>query len=529
MFSSPFTETKKPEFKIVFVQDFFLADLIGGAELSMDALHRTAPVPFAAVRSSQLTQEMIETHRDCHWVFGNFAHLDPSLIQYFTGSKISYSVFEHDYKFCRWRSVERHLAEGGVECHCESDPWGKLIENFYLNARQVWFCSQRHMQRYFDRFPSLKTSNCSVLSAVFGDDFFQKIVPLIQSLSSRKKSGWLTLDSDSWIKGTADAKNWLDSNGKSYKFIKGMNPDQVLESMANAEGFVCLPRGADVSNRMVTEAKLLGCEVVSNDNIQHVGESWLDYDPINALRWLHNRRNVFWQRTLDIINGQEVRDPKLLIKFPTRGRPEKFFDVLEKYMSLSRYRNTKFVVTCDLDDKSMNNDQAKERLGSYSNVEVCFGNSKTKIQAINADMHGREFDICLLASDDMIPEVEGYDLEIVDQMKINYPDFDGVVWFSDGYQKSKLNTLTIVGKKYYDRFGYLYHPDYVSFYCDNEFMQVAFILGKQTYVDDVIIRHQHPDNTKEGIDMTYAVNNQHVMRDHMVFMQRAQKMFGLSA
>ena len=309
MFSSPFTEPKKPEFKIIFVQDFFLSDLVGGAELSMDALHRSAPLPFAVVRSSQLTRELIETHRDSHWVFGNFSHLDPTLIALFSSSFFSYSVFEHDYKFCRWRSVEKHLSERGEECHCESEPWGKLIERFYLNAKQVWFCSQRHLERYFERFPSLKTANCSVLSAVFGDDFFQKIVPLIQSLPSRNKAGWVTLDSDSWIKGTDDAKRWLEDNGKSYSLIKGLSPDQVLESMANAEGFVCLPRGADVSNRMVTEARLLGCSIVSNGNVQHVGESWLEYESTNALRWLYNRRSVFWQRTLDIISAQSLRVP----------------------------------------------------------------------------------------------------------------------------------------------------------------------------------------------------------------------------
>jgi hypothetical protein len=302
MFSSPFTEPKKPEFKIIFVQDFFLSDLVGGAELSMDALHRSSPVQFAIVRSSQLTRELVETHQNSHWVFGNFAHLNPALIALFSNSVFSYSVFEHDYKFCRWRSVERHLTEGHEECHCESEPWGKLIEAFYLNAKQVWFCSQRHMQRYFDRFPSLKTANCEVLSAVFGEDFFHKIVPLVQSLPSRKKTGWLTLDSDSWIKGTDDAKRWLEDNGKSYSLIKGLSPDQVLEKMADSEGFVCLPRGADVSNRMVTEAKLLGCQVVSNENVQHVGEEWLEHPDVNfTLQWLYNRRSVFWNRTLELM------------------------------------------------------------------------------------------------------------------------------------------------------------------------------------------------------------------------------------
>jgi hypothetical protein len=307
-----------------------------------------------------------------------------------------------------------------------------------------------------------------------------------------------------------------------------MSPQQVLEAMADAEGFVCLPRGADVSNRMVTEAKLLGCHVISNDNVQHVGEAWLEYDATNTLRWLHNRRSVFWQRALDIIDkDKRINDLRLLVKFPTRGRPEKFFKVLDMYRDMSRSKNIRFVVTCDLDDVTMNNQIVIDRFRSYDDVEVHFGNSKTKIEAVNADMQGQDFDVCLLASDDMIPERIGYDLEILEQMKLNYPDLDGVIWFSDGYQKKKLNTLVVLGKRYYDRFNYLYHPDYVSFYSDNEFMQVAFMLGKQTYIDDVIIRHEHPDNTKESIDSTYSVNNQHVMRDHMMFVSRSKNLFGL--
>lgn len=303
MFSSPFESFKFPDqVKVVFVQDFYLSDLVGGAELSMDALHKSSPVPFAAIHARNLTTEIVQAGKDLHWVFGNFAMLNPGLIQAFADSDISYSVFEHDYKFCRWRSVERHLTEGYEICRCETETWGKLIEKFYLNAEQVWFCSIRHMERYFERFPRLKSAKCDVLSAVFGEEFFEKMVPLIQSLSQRNKSGWITLDSDSWIKGTDDAKKWLTDNRKDFKLIKGMKPDEVLELMANSEGFVCLPRGADVSNRMVTEAKLLGCKVITNENVQHVGEEWLEHPDVNfTLSWLYGRRLVFWKRTMEMI------------------------------------------------------------------------------------------------------------------------------------------------------------------------------------------------------------------------------------
>ena len=290
--------------KVIFVQDFLLSDLVGGAELSMDALHKSAIVPFFVIRSNELTNEMIESFKNKHWVFGNFSLLNPQLIRTFLNLKINYSVYEHDYKFCRWRSVEKHLEEGKEICRCEQEPWGKFIEQFYLGAKQLWFCSQRHLERYYERFPSLRQTQCSVLSAVFGEEFFSKIVPIIQSLPQRKKRGWITLDSDSWIKGSDNAKRWLEENKKDYSLIRDITPEQVLEKMADSEGFICLPRGADVSNRMVTEAKLLGCKVVTNNNVQHIGEEWLEHEDVNfTLQWLHNRRNVFWQKTLSIING----------------------------------------------------------------------------------------------------------------------------------------------------------------------------------------------------------------------------------
>jgi hypothetical protein len=77
-------------------------------------------------------------------------------------------------------------------------------------------------------------------------------------------------------------------------------------------------------------------------------------------------------------------------------------------------------------------------------------------------------------------------------MKEVYPDTDGVLWFFDGWRKD-LNTLCILGRKYYDRFGYVYHPEYKSFWSDAEFTDVATILNKQTFIDKVIIRHLHPD------------------------------------
>ena len=79
---------------------------------------------------------------------------------------------------------------------------------------------------------------------------------------------------------------------------------------------------------------------------------------------------------------------KLIIKFPTRNRPEKFKKVLQLYIdALSGKHDVKFVITMDDDDQTMNNEEIKNWLNSLPvNVKYNYGNSKTKIQAVNADL-----------------------------------------------------------------------------------------------------------------------------------------------
>jgi hypothetical protein len=222
---------------------------------------------------------------------------------------------------------------------------------------------------------------------------------------------------------------------------------------------------------------------------------------------------------------------KLLIKFPTRGRPDKFFSVLQKYYDKAKYKDKiAFVISCDEDDSSMNNDNVKQKLDEFSKkcrLVYFFGNSKTKIEAINADVDKvKSWDILLLASDDMIPVYDGYDEVITNDMDRNYPDLDGVLWYNDG-ARIDINTLSIMGKKYYDRFKYIYHPEYTSLWCDNEFTEVSQLLEKCYKSEKVIIEHAHPVYQKTNYDELYIRNESFYHIDQQVFEKRKLKTFDL--
>jgi len=220
-----------------------------------------------------------------------------------------------------------------------------------------------------------------------------------------------------------------------------------------------------------------------------------------------------------------MKNLKLLIKFPTRNRPEKFFKMLDKYYLYLRDTNFMFVVSCDIDDRTMNNQKIIDRLEEYPNLKYFFNNNTSKVEAINNDLLSEEFDILLLASDDMEPVKPGYDVIIKSNMETYFPDKDGVLWFDDGFQGDRLNTLVIIGKKYYDRFKYIYHPSYRSLYCDTEFTQVSKLLNKVKYFNEVLIKHIQYSIVNELPDDLYIRNDKLESVDRVTFEQRRKKEF----
>ena len=206
---------------------------------------------------------------------------------------------------------------------------------------------------------------------------------------------------------------------------------------------------------------------------------------------------------------------KILIKFPTRNRPEKFKNVLEKTIqSLSGNHHVRFVITMDEDDSTMNTKKIKSYLKRMrkNGVDLVYhyGNSKTKVEACNANLEGEIADIIVLLSDDMIPCLKDFDELIVAGMQENFPNMDGAIKFNDGLRgpQDLLMTLPVIGWKLYEAMGYLYHPSYTSIFCDNEMTHVCAMLKKLAVSPVCIFRHEW---TPQPFDELHARNENEEM------------------
>ena len=290
--------------QVIVVADLFAEDYVGGAELTTQALMDESPFKIQKIRCKDVTLKTLEKGVNKFWIFGNFAGLNPQIIPSIVAN-LKYSVLEYDYKYCKYRSPEKHESTTKTPCDCHEQINGKLVSAFYYGAQGVWWMSEGQKLKYTTLFPFLSEKSSIVLSSVFDKKTLGTIKWLRNHVFTtgveRKK--WIVLGSESWVKGADDAKKWCEDNGKDYEVVWGLKYEELLEKLAYAEGFVYLPKGYDTCPRMVIEAKLLGCKLHINENVQHGKEEWFDTQNIEEIEeYLFSATNQFWNGITNMMN-----------------------------------------------------------------------------------------------------------------------------------------------------------------------------------------------------------------------------------
>ena len=214
----------------------------------------------------------------------------------------------------------------------------------------------------------------------------------------------------------------------------------------------------------------------------------------------------------------------ILFKLATRSRMQKAYNSILNIMEMCQSDNYTILLSCDFDDAAMKNFKFND-----SRVVICYGTSKNKIDAINRDLDViKDWDILINTSDDMVFTTKGFDNIIRQDFAGN---LDQVLHYSDGNQKENIMTMSIMGKEYYERFNYIYYPDYMSLWCDAEATDVAVLLGKYKYMGDdkVLFRHMHPAWGLAESDEQYQKTESQEMwnHDYKVILERKARSYDL--
>ncbi len=219
---------------------------------------------------------------------------------------------------------------------------------------------------------------------------------------------------------------------------------------------------------------------------------------------------------------------KILYKLISRSRPERFFKTLENlHQMIADKDNFHIVCTLDSDDPTMNNDEVRAKIDSYSNTTAIWGISRSKIDAFNRDMLDiTGWDIVVAVSDDMIFTVYGFDQIIREGFRCNAPELDALLHYPDQDAQHIIPVLYIAGRKYFNRDLFIYNPIYESLFCDNESKEVAELRRKYFYMGIRIVHHLNPAYGHLPRDEQFDRQQNLWGRDEKVYNIRKENNFG---
>jgi hypothetical protein len=328
---------------IIFVADAFVEQYAGGAELTTQAIITSGLLPTSRIRTAGITSQMMRERKNCFWIFGNFAGLHEECLLYAI-KNLNYSVLEYDYKYCKYRSPGKHKAFLG-ECDCNQSREGKIRALFIANSKINWWMSEGQKNKHRSVFPFLKGE---VLSSVFSSE----TLDYIESLDTQDKNDkWIILNSKSWIKGVDNTVIYAKENELEYELVWGLGHKELLAKLASSRGLIFFPLAGDTCPRMVIEAKLLGCELLLNDNVQHKDEPWFETRE-SCMEYLRSRTDTFWNKIEEKIpflpNKNDKNGPKYHIITPFYNAQEFLPKCID---SIKRQRYTNYHCTL-VDDMS---------------------------------------------------------------------------------------------------------------------------------------------------------------------------------
>ena len=82
------------------------------------------------------------------------------------------------------------------------------------------------------------------------------------------------MDSQTSHKNTQGSVAFCQKTNKQYDLIKDLNYEKFLEKLSKNNSFLFLPKSPESLSRVVTEARMLGCKVITNQMVGATQEEW---------------------------------------------------------------------------------------------------------------------------------------------------------------------------------------------------------------------------------------------------------------
>lgn len=202
---------------------------------------------------------------------------------------------------------------------------------------------------------------------------------------------------------------------------------------------------------------------------------------------------------------------------PSRSRPEKSFATIQHWKQSSGKNHVEIIVSLDQDDCTF--DTYFHLYKTDPTVKIIKNPNRSAVDAINNAAKVATGDIFIVVSDDTSP-IDNFDELILKEVQ---GKTDWILKTQDGIQDWIL-TNPILDRAYYNRFGYIYYPEYLHMFCDTHLTAVADLTGRKL-TSKLMFKHNHYSVTKEAPDAVNKKADSTWAQGEKLFLELARQNF----
>ena len=271
--------------KIVFISDFFANQVSGGAEIYDDILIeelRKRGVKVCKFNSHEFTKKHFHLYEKMGFLFliSNFVNLSNNVMKLIQLYSNKYCILEHDHKYLTTRNP--------AEFKNFQAPSQMIInKEFYKSAKQVFCQSIKHAEVLANNLNIDNVTNlgCSLWS--------KDQLELIRSKSYKKNDMAMIINDPNIIKGTEDSIMNCEKRNIDYNLVEKSSYDNYLSELAKHDKFVFFPKTLESFCRVLLEARMLNCKLVTNNLNGCTYEPWFkSLKGTNLIDYVDSQRDV---------------------------------------------------------------------------------------------------------------------------------------------------------------------------------------------------------------------------------------------
>lgn len=264
---------------LLFIDDFFLDQVIGGGELNnAELIHNLIKNGWNVLKKqSHLVDNKSLDGVDAILV-SNFSNLQNKTINNISNGKTPYIIYEHDHKYIRSRNpaiYKNFIA-----------PKSEIINfDFYKNASSV-FCQSEFHKKIVKK--NLNLDNIKNLSGNLWSDDHLELFKKYSRIEKKDKAS--IIYAREAHKNTLGAEYFCKKNSITYEIISPDIPNQFYKNLSKNKHLIFFPKTPETLSRVAVESRMMNISLKTNNLVGATGEPWFKMKGEELINYIYEKK-----------------------------------------------------------------------------------------------------------------------------------------------------------------------------------------------------------------------------------------------